>query len=211
MKIGIFGGTFNPIHIGHIRGAISVFEIFGLDKVVFIPTGIPPHKKDAVIDAQDRYEMVRLALEGLNSFEVSSIEIDKHAVNYTVDTIEEIKSGLDSNDEIFFLVGTDAFYYLNSWKDYDRLANLVTFVLMKRPEYNLEPIVKKYKDMLEFLVVKDKGEYEAIGRQVFVYEPPAFDVSSSMIRQKIVNGDIIRYLVPESVEEFIKRKGLYRL
>ncbi len=209
MRIGVFGGTFNPVHIGHIRGAISVYETFNLDKIILVPTGIPPHKKNDVIDAAYRYKMIQLAVCGLDFFEVSRIEIDSNQINYTIDTISKLKN-IYKDDDMFFMVGTDAFFYLNLWKDYKELTKLVPFILMKRPEFDTTPIVDKYKEWLNFFDVEGKFEYNIKSRTVFIYAPPAFDISSSMVRDRIKKGKTIRYLVPEKVEEFIDRKGLYR-
>ncbi len=209
MRIGFLGGTFNPVHIGHIRGAISVYETFMLDKAIFIPTGIPPHKKNDVANATYRLQMLKLAIERIDFIEVSSIEIDANKVNYTVDTIEQLKE-LYKNDEIFFIVGTDAFYYLSSWKNYKKLLELITFIVVKRPEYDTSIILEKYKDIITFVEVDQKNNYPAKKGLVYIYTPPAFDVSSSMIREKIKKGECITYLVPEKVENFIMEKGLYR-
>ncbi len=209
MRIGILGGTFNPIHIGHIRGAISTYETFILDKMIFLPTGIPPHKKDDVANAEYRYEMIRLTIEGLDFCDVSRYEIDLNRINYTIDSVEYFRK-THPNDEIFFIVGTDAFYYLSSWKDYKRLIELITFIVVRRPEYDTQIILNKYQNMVKFIEVKSKEKYPADQRVVYIYTPPAFDVSSSMIRDKIKKGECIKYLVPEKVEKFIFEKGLYR-
>ena len=210
MRIGIFGGTFNPIHIGHIRGAVSVYETFCLDRVIFMPIGIPPHKKDDVANAEYRYEMIKLAINGLDFFDISRIEIDSNRVNYTIDTMMEFKKEYP-DDEIFFMVGTDAFFYLELWKEYNKLIEIVSFILMKRPEFDTNPIVDKYKNILTFFDVDEKKRYNAKEKTVFIYAPPAFDISSSIVRRKIKIGETIKYLVPERVEEFIKRKGLYKI
>ncbi len=210
MKIGIFGGTFNPVHIGHIRGAISVYETFNLDKVVFMPTGIPPHKKDDVAPAEYRYEMLSMAIEDIKNFYVSRMEIDSNKVNYTIDTIKAFKSQYEK-DDIFFVVGTDAFFYFELWKDYKSLLELTSFIIMRRPEYDTGPIISKYRNIIEFINA-DKRFYIKAKRQcAYIYTPPAFDISSSMIRTKIKQGGIIRYLVPEKVENFIRKKGLYKI
>ena len=209
MRIGILGGTFNPIHIGHIRGAISTYETFLLDKMIFLPTGIPPHKKDDVANAEYRYEMIRLTIEELEFCEVSRYEIDLNRVNYTIDSVRHFRK-LYPNNELFFIVGTDAFYYLSTWKDYKELIELITFIVVRRPEYETSIILNKYKNVVHFKEVERKGKYRAEPRRVYIYTPPAFDVSSSMIRNKIKRGECIKYLVPEKVEKFIFEKGLYR-
>ncbi len=210
MRIGVFGGTFNPVHIGHIRGAISTYETFKLDKVLFLPTGIPPHKKDNVAAAEYRYQMLKMAIEGLEGFEVSRLELDSDTVNYTIDTIKQLMS-LYPNDELFFMVGTDAFFYLELWKDYEELVSLVTFILMCRPEYDTTPVERKYSNVVEFVEVEECYSYAFKPGRVYIYKPPAFDISSSMVRDRVKKGGIIRYLVPESVEKFIFEKGLYRV
>ncbi|AEA33264.1 nicotinate-nucleotide adenylyltransferase [Hippea maritima] len=209
MRIAIFGGSFNPIHIGHLRGAISVYETFLLNKVVFMPAGNPPHKRVEQTTPQQRYQMVKLATEGMDFFEVSRLEIDKKDVNYTIETVYEFRKD-HLNDELFFIVGTDAFYQLDSWKNHKELVGAITFILIKRPEYNTSAILEKYSDIVDFKRVEKKGEYKAEKNTVYIYTPPAFDVSSSIIRNKIKQGECIRYLLPEKVEKFIKEKGLYR-
>ncbi|WP_025270417.1 nicotinate-nucleotide adenylyltransferase [Hippea sp. KM1] len=209
MRIAIFGGSFNPIHIGHLRGAISVYETFKLNKVVFMPAGNPPHKKVEQTTPQQRYQMVKLATEGLDFFEVSRLEIDKKGINYTIETVYEFKESHPS-DELFFIVGTDAFYQLDSWKNHRELVGLITFILIKRPEYDTSAILKKYSSIVNFERIEKEGAYSAKKNTVYIYTPPAFDVSSSMIRKKIKNSECIRYLVPESVEKFIEKEGLYR-
>jgi len=209
VRIGILGGTFNPIHIGHIRGAISTYETFLLDKLIFLPTGIPPHKKDDVANAEYRYEMIRLSIEDLQFCEVSRYEVDLNKVNYTIDSIEHFKKRFPK-DELFFIVGTDAFYYLSSWKNYKRLVELIAFIVVRRPEYETKIILKKYENMIKFHHIDIKAKHPAKPKTVYIYTPPAFDVSSSMIRNKIKRGECIKYLVPEKVEKFIFEKGLYR-
>jgi len=209
VRIGILGGTFNPIHIGHIRGAISTYETFLLDKMIFLPTGIPPHKKDDVANAEYRYEMIRLTIEELEFCEVSRYEIDLNRVNYTIDSVRHFRK-LYPDNELFFIVGTDAFYYLSTWKQYKELIELITFIVVRRPEYETSIILNKYKNVVHFKEVEKKKKYGAEPRRVYIYTPPAFDVSSSMIRDKIKRGECIKYLVPEKVERFIFEKGLYR-
>ncbi len=209
MRIGILGGTFNPIHIGHIRGAISTYETFLLDKMIFLPTGIPPHKKDDVANAEYRYEMIKLSIDELNFCEVSRYEIDSNKVSYTIDSVRYFKNAYP-DDELFFIVGTDAFYYLSSWKDYKDLIELVSFIVVRRPEYDTQIILNKYRNIVNFQEVKKKAKYSAKPKTVYIYTPPAFDVSSSAIRNKIKRDECIKYLVPEKVEKFIIEKGLYR-
>jgi len=210
VRIGIFGGTFNPIHIAHIRSAVSVYETFMLDKIIFVPTGIPPHKKKSVADKVLRYKMVEMAIEGIDFFDISRIEIDKNSINYSIETVQSLKKQY-VNDNLFFIVGTDAFYCLDSWKDHINLTKMISFILMRRPEYNLKPIIDKYQNELNFQEVKECKKYEFKKQAVYVHTPEAFDISSSMIRERIKENKNIRYLVPERVENFIKERGMYKI
>ena len=209
MRIGFFGGTFNPIHIGHLRSCIDVYETFMLDKIIFIPTGIPPHKNKDIVDAEYRYEMVKLAADEISFFDVSRIEIDTKNVNYTIDTFNKL-SKIYNKDELFYIVGTDAFLSIDTWKEYKQLLKYMTFIIMKRPEYDLSNIFIKYKNMIEFKNADETKIYPAYKNTAYIDKLPAFDVSSSDIRKRIREGKNIMYLTPNSVINFIKAKGLYK-
>lgn len=130
-KVGIMGGTFDPIHYGHLVIAEQVRERFLLDKVIFVPVGKAPHKEGVEVDKFDRFNMVKLAIESNSNFEISSIEIDKHKKTYTIDTIKELKNNIDA--EIFFITGSDAILMIDTWKDYKELLSLVKFIGATRP------------------------------------------------------------------------------
>jgi len=187
-RIGILGGTFNPPHIGHLVLAQEVLNKLKLDKVIFIPTYLPPHKKIMYDNAYMRYKMTLLACKGNPKFEVSKFELEKRTVSYSIDTLRELKKRYGEKAELFFITGSDSLNELESWKDIDEVLKLVKFVVANRPNF---PIKK-------------------LNRKVILIEVPALDISSFMIRNRVHNSQSIRYLVPESVRKFIIRYRLYK-
>lgn len=209
MRIGFFGGTFNPVHIGHLRSCVDVYETFMLDKIIFIPTGIPPHKNKNIADAEYRYEMVKLAINEVDFFDVSRIEINNGNINYTIDTFNQLKK-IYEKDELFCIMGTDAFLSIDTWKEYKQLLKYLTFIIMKRPEYDLSNIFIKYENAVKFKNADEAKIYPAYKNTAYIDKLPAFDVASSDIRERIREGKNIMYLTPDDVINFIKAKGLYK-
>ncbi len=206
MRVAFFGGTFNPIHIGHLISAIEIKEYFLIDKFIFIPTGIAPHKKNLSLSAKDRYEMVALSIEGLAGFEVSDIEIKSKEISYTVDTIDLLKKQYYS-DELFYCIGSDAFLSIDTWKNYKDLLNKITFIIITRPKYSIEMIKQKY-NWLKFIEAKKIAKYPPRQQCAYIYYRK-IDISSSQIRNRIKENKTIRYFVPNSVEKMILEKGFY--
>ncbi len=197
MKLGIMGGTFNPIHIGHLVCAEEAVSQYGLERIIFMPTGLSPHKETAGgSTAEDRYLMTVIAVAGNPRFRVSRIEIDRRRVCYTVDTIRQLKDELPEA-ELFFITGADAVLEILDWKDPDELLEMALLIAATRPGYPL--------DRLSEIT----GKFDRQDR-VKVMEIPAIGVSSSLIRERVSRGNSIRYLVPEGVEQFIEKEGLYR-
>jgi len=188
MKIGILGGTFNPIHIGHLILAEEAREKLGLDKVVFVPAHLPPHKDNSdIAQADERLAMLKLALKDNSCFAASDIEIKRSGRSYTIDTIKEFKR-TNPLDELYFLIGSDLLKYLDEWKDLGEIIKMVKFVAATRPGYPLE----KIPAYISTLPIR------------------AVDISAFEIRSAIKEGKSFRYLVPESVFGYINRKKLYR-
>jgi nicotinate-nucleotide adenylyltransferase len=188
MRIGIFGGTFNPIHFGHLVLAEQAYEKLNLDKVIFIPSFYPPHKKSHdVISALHRYNMVKLAIKGNPRFEISDIEVKRKGRSFLIDTLRQLKK-IYPKAKLFFISGSDTSEQMSRWKSIDEILNLAKFVLAKRPGYRL----KKYNKNISVISITE------------------LDVSSSMIRRKISQGKSIRYLMPLRVYRYIKQKGLYQ-
>jgi nicotinate-nucleotide adenylyltransferase len=198
-RIGIMGGTFDPIHFAHLATAEFIRIKYNLDKILFIPSGNPPHKTHrTIIDKYHRYNMVLLSTMTNENFEVSSIEIDRNEKTYTVDTLRELKI-IYPDTEFYFITGADAICDIESWKDVEENFKLATFIAATRPGISL----LKAQDKIEKLINK----YNAEILTVYV---PSLDISSTYIREQIKENHSIRYLIPESVEKYIQEKGLYK-
>lgn len=213
MRIGILGGTFNPVHLAHLRVAEEVREACALDRVLFMPAASPPHKAVAEeVDFAERLAMVELAIADNPSFAVSDLESRRSGKSYSVQTLE-ILHRRHPDDEFFFLIGMDSFRDLPSWRDYRRLFELAHIVVAARPGVAVDdprgllPVAIKeefcYDDAAKILVHRG-------GMQVIFVEETRLDVSSTAIRRLVAEGRSIRYLVPERVRDHILRRGLYR-
>lgn len=188
MKIGILGGTFNPIHIGHLILADEAREKLGLDKVIFVPTYLPPHKDNSnIAPASGRFEMIKLAIKENNFFSVSDAEIKRNGRSYTIDTIKEFKQRYPK-DDLYFIIGSDLLKYLDEWKDLGEIIKMVKFIAATRPGYPLE----KIPSYITTVPIR------------------AVDVSGFEVRSCIKEGKSFRYLVPEAVFKYISKKGLYK-
>lgn len=205
MKIGLFGGTFNPIHFGHLRVAEEVREAFSLDKIIFIPAGVPPLKKYNVVEATHRLKMTEIAINDNPFFEVSDIEVKQKKPSYTVNTLKHFKK-LYQRDTLFFIMGIDAFFELKFWHKYEELLRMVDFIVMSRPGFgSLEDSeFVEYKESENCFKIKNSDK-----RAFFISVSP-FWVSSTALRQMLQNGKTIRYLVPEEVRKYIEDNKLYR-
>lgn len=183
-KIGIYGGTFDPIHHGHLILARDACETLGLDKMILVPAAVSPHKLDrAAAPAEIRLEMVRKSIEGESRFEVEDCEVRRGPPSYTIDTVEMIRLR-EPDAQIFYCVGEDHLAGLTSWHRFGELQRLVQFVLLDRPGF------------------ENKTDYRVIRRHI--------DISATEIRKRVAEGRSIRYLVPRAVEEIIRREELYR-
>jgi len=189
MKIGVLGGTFNPVHIGHLVLAQECLFRFKLGKVIFVPAHIPPHKGvEGDVSAVDRLEMVRRAVKDEPRFEVSAYEIDKKGTSYSIETIEHFKDMYGKDVELYFIAGSDWAETLSTWKEIDRILKLTTFVVAARPGWGIK---SPYRD------------------KITVIDIPGIGVSSSMVRERVGKREPIAYLVPAEVAEYIREKKLY--
>ena len=188
MKIGLLGGTFNPVHIGHLILAEEAREKLGLDKIIFIPTALPPHKDNLnIAPAKDRLKMLKLAVASNKHFAVSDVEIKRKGRSYTIDTLKELKRKY-SHDELYFIIGSDLLKYLKEWKDLSEILKMVEFVAATRPGYPLEQI----PGYITTLAIR------------------AVDVSGFEVRQCVAANKSFGYLVTDKVFDYIKRRKLYR-
>lgn len=199
-KIGIMGGTFDPIHYGHLVTAEAAREKFCLDKVIFVPSGNPPHKKNKEISPGiDRVNMTVLATANNPYFEVSDIELKREGYTYTVDTLREFIKIYGENTRFYFITGADAVIEILTWKDVSTILKLCSIVSAYRPGSDLD----KFISMVD--------ELERVHRSnIHLIEVPALAISSTEIRQRVKNGITIKYLLPEKVEKYILEKGLYK-
>ncbi len=199
-SIAIMGGTFDPIHYGHLVTAQAVKDKFGVEKVMFIPTGNPPHKAGKeVTESEKRYFMTVLATITNLSFEVSRIEIDRAGYTYTIDTIRELRKVFDEDTKIYFITGADAIDKILTWKDPEKLLKMCDFVAVTRPGYNKEELEEHIKNLEKIL-----------GGNIHFLEVPYLDISSSDLRERVMENKSIKYMLPEEVENYIYKFGLYR-
>ena len=197
-KYGIFGGSFNPIHYGHLMICEYIKEEMGLDKVIFIPTGNPPHK-ELELSAEDRYEMVRLAISPNPDFEISDIETTRVKKSYTVDTIRELKK-IYKEEKLYFLIGLDSLFQLKTWMKIGDLSQEIEFVVALRPGYLDREEVNKEIDFLR----------ENFGTKVNLIKTPLYEISSTDLRDRIREGKSLRYLIPKKVLDYIEESGFYK-
>lgn len=188
MRIGILGGTFNPIHTGHLILAEEAREKLGLQRIIFVPAYLPPHKDSPdIAEAAERLKMCRLAIRGNKYFVVSDIEIKRDGRSYTIDTVKALKK-LYRNDELCFIIGSDLLKYLDEWKDLKQILGMVKFIAATRPGYPLE----KIPSYINTLAIR------------------AVDISGFEIRNCVRENKSFRYLVPEGVYKHIVQHKLYR-
>ncbi|TCT27051.1 nicotinate-nucleotide adenylyltransferase [Melghiribacillus thermohalophilus] len=184
-KIGLFGGTFDPPHIGHLIVAEEVREALDLTEIWFIPSHIPPHKDGAKTSSGHRLNMIKEAIKNNPRFKVDPIELNRGGISYTIDTVTELKKR-DPDAEFYFIIGADMVEFLPNWHKVDLLKQLVQFVGVKRYGYDLKRQMS-----------------------VSIVEIPGIDISSSVIRQRIQEGKGVRYWLPDRVEWYIREHGLY--
>jgi nicotinate-nucleotide adenylyltransferase len=216
MRLGVFGGTFNPIHYGHLRAAEDVREHLGLEKIIFVPTGTPPLKFEELVSSKDRYTMTELAIAANPHFEISDIECSRPEVSYTVDTAKRLREKYPT-DNMFFVTGIDAFMDLPRWREPERLVGLVDFAIISRPGHAfcelesspfLDVNVEILKEMDGGSLTKHNAQLKGNRHAALISVTP-FNVSATAIRTFVGQKRSIKYLLPETVESFIMSNGLY--
>ena len=220
MRIGLFGGTFNPIHVGHLRAALEVKEGFKLDEVILIPAALPPHKMPGeVADAADRLHMLDLALEDTSDLKISDVELKRSGPSYTIDTVGHFRHTLPDQTRIYLIMGMDAFLEIDTWKSYNELLLQIPLIIINRPQSGTTSNEGSWQIMENYLASKISADYvfsesqccyRANDKQpVYVFEVTSLDISSTRVRNLINERRSIGYLVPRKVAEFINSKGLY--
>jgi len=201
MRLGVFGGTFDPIHLGHLILAEHCREACRLDRVLFIPAGQPPHKSDRQITpGKQRLDMVELAIAGHPAFAASSIELDREGPSYSAETLGSLARE-NPSDDLFFLIGSDSLADLPLWYQPARIAELATIVVTARPGVE-QPDVASLRGIL--------GRDAIAQIEQHIVQIPLIQISSSIIRSRVAAGQSIRFLVPRAVECYIETHRLYR-
>jgi len=215
-KIALFGGTFDPLHYGHLRLAEEVREALLFNKVVFIPAAIPPHKGDAeTLAAEERLNMTRLAIKGNPGFEVSDIEITRGGASYTVETLRQFRTnGLCGGKDISLslIIGADSFNDITTWCEFEEILTMASLVVVERPHTPVKKITEVLPDRLarKFRYDKDSEAYiQDSGISITYLSTTLMDISSSEIRQRVAEGLSIRYLLPPEVAGYIIENKLY--
>lgn len=191
-RVGIMGGAFDPIHIGHLLAAEAAREQHRLEEVWFMPSHIPPHKQQAGVSGQQRLEMVEAAIRDNPAFKTLDIELQRGGVSYTIHTVQELCS-IFPQVEFYFIIGADMVNYLPNWESIEQLTSMLQFIGLQRPGSFMElDVLPPY-----------------IQKAVTLADMPLIDISSSLIRRRITEGRSVRYMVPEAVYEYMIRSGLY--
>ncbi|MCM3133928.1 nicotinate-nucleotide adenylyltransferase [Paenibacillus polysaccharolyticus] len=192
MKIGLMGGTFDPIHMGHLLAAEAARDSHALDEIWFMPSHVPPHKPSAGATGQQRLEMTEAAVKQAPQYEVLGIEMELGGVSYTIDTMRELWRRFPEH-EFYFIIGADMVNYLPKWEEIEELASRLTFIGVGRPGFQL------HLDDLP----------DALQGRVLLAEMPLVDISSTAIRRRLAKGHSVRFMIPDAVHQYIVRSGLY--
>ncbi len=224
MRIGIMGGTFDPIHLGHLRAAEEIYWAFGLDRIIFVPAARPPHKEEAVAaSALHRYEMVSLATVFTPYFTVSSIELQRPGKSYSVETVREFQKHSDPGTSLYFVVGVDAFLEMSGWRQARELLTLARVIVTARPGWRLDEVERLLtpeqrrilgNPSFRYLKVADidpeRVEREFTPQQVLLVEVVSLDIASREIRHLVEERRSIRHLVPDTVAAYMAKNRLYQ-
>ncbi len=223
MRIGLFGGTFNPVHFGHLRTVLEAAEHFELDRVYLIPSAMPPHKSGAnIASPHDRLEMIRLAAEGVPEFAPSDIELQRTGPSYTIDTLTAFQDMFPDPAVCYLILGSDAFFELHTWKSHLDILRRVSLIVMGRPAERGGGVCASEPGgaVIQYLSTFLSPDYTCVPEQNVCRHPELqpvhlmtvtyLGISSSDIRRRMRNGLSIRFLTPDAVMSYIYHKGLYR-
>lgn len=208
-RIGLLGGTFNPVHIGHLRAGLEVAEFIGLDELRLIPSARPPHRETPQVSAEQRLAMVELAVANEPRLTVDDRELRRDKPSYTVDTLESVRAELAADDQLFLLLGWDAFCGLPGWHRWQELLDHCHLLVLQRPDADSEA-PEALRDLLAARSVSDPLDLAGPGGQIsFIWQTP-LAISATQIRQLLASGRSARFLLPEAVLAYIHAHDLYR-
>lgn len=208
-RIGLLGGTFDPVHIGHLRAALEVAEQFDLDELRLIPSARPPHRGTPQVSAQQRLDMVRLAVEGVPPLSVDDRELWRERPSWTIETLESLRAELGDEVQLLLLVGWDAFCGLPTWHRWQELLDHCHILVLQRPDADSDA-PETLRDLLAARSVSDPQALRGPAGQIaFVWQMP-LAISATGIRERLAAGRSIRFLVPDAVLAYIHAHGLYR-
>lgn len=213
MRLGLFGGTFNPIHFGHLRAAEEIREALCLDRLLFIPAALPPHKASHhMVPFATRLEMTRLAVADETGFEVSDVEGRRPEKSYSIDTLCLFRQELSPDTDLFFILGLDAFLEIDTWKDFRQLFRLCHFVVLDRPGYDRGQLERVLTTRVhpDCRYDAEAGTYlHPAGSRIHFHPITLLEISSTAIRTAVSQGRSIRFLLPEAVRRYILLNKLY--
>lgn len=214
-RIGLFGGAFNPIHFGHLRAGLEILEAFSLNRLLIIPTAVPPHKETRnLLPFAHRLKMIRLAIAGSPFLQVSDVEKKREGKSYSIQTVRFFRKTLDPGSELFFILGIDAFLEIESWRSYRNLFKLCHFVVMDRPGYGRDHLKTFILEKIspDVLCFPEENRFlHPDGRSIYLFPVTLMDISSTRIRRLRQNNQTIHYLLPEKVEDYIVERKFYAI
>ena len=218
--VGLFGGTFNPVHRGHLSVAQEIRQSFGLDRLVFIPCALPPHKlRGPLAPANDRMEMIRRAIEGIPHLEVSDIEVQRSGTSYTIDTLRAFSRQSSEKYSLYFLLGLDAFLEIHTWKAYQQLLDMTAMIVMSRPMPGRKPrSLQEAATVYAQTYLSDQYQPSGNGavlrhptkRSIYLARVTPMDIASTRIREQIARKAAVDQWITPEVAQYIDKKGLYR-
>jgi nicotinate-nucleotide adenylyltransferase len=212
VKIALFGGTFDPIHTGHLSAAIAAQQTFGLDEIRLVPSGVPPHKDRPVTAFADRYAMVALACDGIPHLAPSRLEDPEHhsgMANYTIDTVRRFREHIGADDELFFIIGADAFLEIKTWREPVAMLNSCDFIVVSRPGFDINLINSCLPPEASPLGPPMNNQIGLDHTTIHLLTTVHADISSTEIRHRAAHGESLAGLVPPSVADYISKRKIY--
>jgi nicotinate-nucleotide adenylyltransferase len=210
MTLGVLGGTFDPIHLGHVAAAEAAQRALSLQSILLMPSRIPPHRADAVsANADDRFAMARLAAAGRPDWSASRLELDREGRSFTYDTLVELRDGMDDGSQIFFIIGADAFAEIASWSRYPAVLELAHFVVVSRPGITLDSLRERVPSAFASTPLEADRHDDPSKTRVILVEANTPDISSTDIRRRVRAGESLSGYVPDTIADYIRDHRLY--